>query len=144
MSARPSGTCRPAAADLGLVVVSVADLADDLLQQILQCHQAGRAAVLVQHDRQVLTAGAEAAEQAADAAGPATNSVSRISAARSGRGRPDDASRQDVLEVDDADDVIQVALVDRQFGHGCAVTVSDQCLRAARRLAGRPSRCAAP
>ena len=50
-----------------LLVVLVLDLADDLLEQVLDRDQAGRAAVLVEHDREVDLAPLELVEQVVDA-----------------------------------------------------------------------------
>ena len=50
-----------------LLVVLVLDLADDLLEQVLDGHQAGRPAVLVEHDRDVDLAALEFVEQVVDA-----------------------------------------------------------------------------
>ena len=54
---------------LGLDVVLVADLADDLLEQIFDRHQAGRAAVLVDDDRALLLLPLELLEQLGHALG---------------------------------------------------------------------------
>ena len=50
-----------------LLVVLVLDLADDLLEQVLDGDEAGRAAVLVEHDRDVDLAPLELVEQVVDA-----------------------------------------------------------------------------
>ena len=50
-----------------LDVVLVLDLADDLLEQVLDRDQAGRSAVLVEHDRDVDLAALELVEQVVDA-----------------------------------------------------------------------------
>ena len=49
-----------------LDVVLVLDLADDLLEQVLDRHEARRAAVLVEHDRDVDLAPLELVEQVVD------------------------------------------------------------------------------
>jgi hypothetical protein len=50
-------------------VVFVLDVADDLLQHVLDGDQAGDAAVLVDHDRHVVARGAELAQQDVEALG---------------------------------------------------------------------------
>ena len=50
-----------------LLVVLVLDLADDLLEEVLDGDQAGRPAVLVEHDRDVDLAPLELVEQVVDA-----------------------------------------------------------------------------
>ena len=89
-SARPS--TRASSSDSSddqrlLVVVLVLDLADDLLEQVLDGHQAGRAAVLVEHDRDVDLAALELVEQVVDrsstrARRPASAAASGASVAR--------------------------------------------------------------
>ena len=71
-----------------LLVVLVLDLADDLLEQVLDRDQAGRAAVLVEHDREVDLAPLELVEQVVDASSirarrPASAGSSAAPAARS-------------------------------------------------------------
>ena len=63
MRADPSGRCSMAG---GSSVEGVLHVADDLLEQVFQRHQPGRAAVLVQHDGDVLAALAEGDQQVVD------------------------------------------------------------------------------
>ena len=63
----------------------VLDLADDLLDQVLDGDQAGRAAVLVEHDRDVDLAALEGVEQVVDRHRLGTNSGIRRIERMSGR-----------------------------------------------------------
>ena len=65
-----------------LDVVLVLDLADDLLEQVLDRHEAGRAAVLVEHDRDVDLAALELVQEVVD--GQSTRARTRACAAPSG------------------------------------------------------------
>ena len=101
------------------LVVLVLDLADDLLEQVLDGHQAGRAAVLVEHDREVDLAPLELVEQVVHAHrfghedrraqdGPQRRTL--VHAALQ--------ERQEVLRVEDADDLVDGLVVDRDRGCG--------------------------
>ena len=91
-----------------LLVVLVLDLADDLLEQVLDGHEAGGPAVLVEHDRDVDLAPLELVEQVVDAhrlghedGGPQER------AAALGRSVAERLQeRQQVLGVEDADDLV--------------------------------------
>ena len=103
-----------------LVVVLVLDLADDLLEQVLDRDQAGGAAVLVEHDRDVDLAPLELVEQVVD----------RHRLGHEDRRPQDRAQRralrrpsrlrngQQVLGVEDPDDLVDRVLVDRDRGCG--------------------------
>ena len=62
-----------------LDVVLVGDLADDLLEDVLDGDQAGGAAVLVDHDHQVRAGGLHLGQQVVDRLGLRTKVASRIS-----------------------------------------------------------------
>ena len=102
-----------------LLVVLVLDLADDLLDQVLDGDEAGRPAVLVEDDGDVdaraAARGAGRRRSSTRARRPASAAASASAAAR-----PDLEERQQVLGVEDADD-----LVDGPRRPGCAVALVD-------------------
>jgi len=103
------------AIDLVLVVL-VVDLADDLLQDVLDRHQAGHAAVLVDHDRHVVARKPELLEQDVEALG-----------FRNHHRGPDELRQrlrrgvlgerlQQVLGQQDAEDLVALLAIDREPG----------------------------
>ena len=99
---------------LGLDVVLVADLADDLLEQILERHQAGSPAVLVHHDRHLHLLPLELLEELGDALG--LRHEGGRAHQRGERRRRAGREVDQVLHEDDAEDVVQVLLVDGETG----------------------------
>ena len=91
-----------------LGVVLVLDLADDLLEQVLDRHQAGRAAVLVEHDRDVDLAPLELVEQVVDRSSTRARTPGVRSSARRFGHSPAARleERQQVLRVEDAHDLV--------------------------------------
>ncbi len=103
-----------------LAVVLVLDLADDLLDDVLHRHQAGRAAVLVDHDGDVPLGRLHVVEQLVDRLRLRARRPGRAPA-RAGRSVAVAAPvalqvRQQVLGVQDADDVVEALLEHRQPG----------------------------
>ena len=97
-----------------LLVVLVLDLADDLLEEVLDRDQAGRPAVLVEHDRDVDLAPLELVEQVVDAhrLGHEDGRPEQGPERRPLGGRRLE-ERQEVLRVQDPDDLVDRVLVDR-------------------------------
>ncbi len=97
-----------------LLVVLVLDLADDLLEEVLDGHQAGRPAVLVEDDREVDLPPLELVEQVVHA--HRLGHEDRRAQDRA-KGRPLGGGtleeRQQVLGVQDPDDLVDRLLVDR-------------------------------
>ena len=97
-----------------LLVVLVDDLADDLFDQVLDRDESGRSSVFVHHDRHVDVLLLHLAQELGD--------LLLLGNERRGRGRADATfdvllafvhALQEVLRVEDPDDVVVVALVDR-------------------------------
>ena len=96
-----------------LDVVLVADLADDLLEHVLDGHQAGGAAVLVDDDRHLHLPALHLLEQLGHALALG-HEVRRPHQRRHRIGvAPPARQHQQVLDEDDADDVVEVVAVDR-------------------------------
>ena len=96
-----------------LHVVLVLDLPDDLLDQVLDRHEARRATVLVEHDRDVDAPTLEALEEVVDGDRLGHEQRGAQQAADRGRAVVADEEGQQVLRIEDADDVVDVAVVDR-------------------------------
>ena len=99
---------------LGLVVL-VVDLADDLLQHVLDRHQSGDAAVLVDHDRHVVARLAELAQQHVEFLGfrdqhRRTQQFAHVLR----RAVVGDDAAQQVLGQQDAEDLVAVLAVHRE------------------------------
>src|SRR5438876_5223742 len=97
-----------------LAVELVLDLADELLDDVLEGDESGGAADLVDHDREGHALAAELGERAVEVG--RLGEVERLAhelAHRALRRRADD-----VLHVDDPDDVVEVLAVDRDAGEG--------------------------
>src|SRR6478735_4501265 len=110
--------------DLDLLrVVLVRDLADDLLEDVLDRHQAGGAAVLVDDDGDVLSHRLHLREQRVDGLGVG-HEVRRahhlVDALRELHVGCLEVAAHDVLEVGDADDVVEVLADDRHPGEAAA------------------------
>ena len=110
-----------------LVVVFVIDLADDLLDHILQGHQAAHPAELVDNDGQVDLLQLELAQQLGDRLGfgDEGDRVEELAQVEVGL-RAAGADAQQVLGMEDADDVIRVAFVDGDAGVAFLVDQPDQ------------------
>jgi len=103
-----------------LLVELVANLADQLLEQVLERDEAGRPAVLVHHDGQVELLGLELAEQRV---GPFRlgHEVGRVQASAKVEVRGQAAQvGQQVLGVEDADDLIHGLLEHRHPEWSCS------------------------
>ncbi len=92
-------------------VVFVLDVADDLLEHVLDCDQARHAAVLVDHDRHVVAVRAEFAQQHVQALGLGHENggpqhVAHVELFLSG------VVAQQVLREQDADDVVAILVDD--------------------------------
>ena len=128
---------------LGLVVL-VLDLADDLLDQVLDGHQPVDAAELVDHHRHVDARLAHLHQQIEDR----HRRRARTAALRSSRrGEPASPSLGDrgqhVLDVDEADHVVERLAIDRQARVAAARSCSDDLgERRSRRRAPRCRRAA--
>ncbi len=97
-----------------LDVVLVLDLADDLLEQVLDRDEAGRAAVLVEDDRDVDLPALELVEQVVDRHRLGHEDRRAQERPEGGPGRGVGLQvRQEVLGVEDADDLVDRLLVDR-------------------------------
>src|SRR5215218_6060052 len=108
----------PAVADqtrVGLVVL-VAQLADDLLHQVLEGHNAGRAAVLVEDDADLEDAAAQRSEQRVNPHG--LRHPDRVDhQIRDGHLRPGGGVESEgLLDMDDAEDVIGILADHREAG----------------------------
>ena len=95
-----------------LLVELVLDLADDLLEHVLDRDQAGGVAELVDHDRQVVAVGAEVAQQLVQALALGHEHRRPQQRAQVQLGRA--LQLEQVLGHQDADDVVALALVDRE------------------------------
>ena len=108
---------------VGVDVVLVGDLADDLLEQVLDGDQAGGAAVLVDDDRDVGAASLHVAHQLVGRLGVGHEEARahhRLDAlGRLGVAVVEDPLR-DVLEVGDADDVVEVVADHGDAGEAAA------------------------
>jgi hypothetical protein len=98
---------------VALDVVFVADLADDLLEHVLDRHEAGRAAVLVDDDRRLDLPALKLAQQLGNAL-----RLRRERRRPHVRGHAIDVGaavreQQQILHEDDADDVVEVVVEDR-------------------------------
>ncbi len=99
-----------------LGIVFVLDLTDDLLQQILDRHDAGRAAILIHHDRHVHVALLHLLQQLVhllrlrDEIGIAQDTVERHIRAAIAQ------IAQQILGIQDTDDVVYRAFIDRNAG----------------------------
>ena len=134
---------RPAAARR---FVLVGDLADDLLEDVLDGDQAGGAAVLVDDDRDVDALGLHLAQQLVDRLGLRHEAGVRITSSTVGRRRSAAswAAADEVLEVDDADHVVDVLADHRDPGEAAAQRQGERLAHGLARARSRPSRCAAP
>ncbi len=95
----------------GLAVVLVGDLADDLLEDVLDRDQPGRAAVLVDDDRDVDLVALHLAQQVVDRLALGHEAASAASARATGTVPASGSAltpAHDVLEVEQADDVVDV------------------------------------
>ena len=100
----------------GRSIVLVADVADDLLQHVLEADPAGRAPVLVDHEGKGGTAPAHLDEQAGQLLGLGHH-VGLAHHPGDRRDRPLlVAHREDVLGVDHAPDLVQIAVAHREPG----------------------------
>ena len=107
---------RPERRDLRLLDVElVLDLADDLLDHVLQRDDAGDAAVLVEHRRHVHALGAHAARACGRAGSVSgTNEIARATSVSDCRRL---GGAEQVLDVDQPDHVVEVALA--RAGSAC-------------------------
>ena len=97
-----------------LVLVLVRDLAHELLDEVLERREAGHGAVLVDDDREGLAPAAEVREERRDRLGlRREEDLARERARRRGRVRPAE-DREDVLDVDDPDGLVDRALDERE------------------------------
>ena len=105
------------------VVVLVGDVAGDGFDQVLDRYQAVDAAVFVHHQRQMdaLRAASAAADPAPAVCGATISGLRRIASRREFL-RPADIGKN-VLDVDHADDVVELLAIDRQAG---VAVVADQ------------------
>ncbi|OQC37728.1 MAG: hypothetical protein BWX64_01949 [Acidobacteria bacterium ADurb.Bin051] len=100
----------------GLLVVLVGDLADDLLDQVLDRHQPRGAAVLVDHDRHLLPPGLELAQQLAERLG-LRHEEGRLGERRRLADRLRRTERREhVADVEDADDPVDRIDEERDAG----------------------------
>ena len=118
--------------ELDLVVVLVGDVADELLDEVLERDQARDAAVLVDHHRQVVGLAAASGAAAASAFfDSGTNSAGRArspivtSSAPSGLSK---LSFADIPQVEDADHLVRVAV---DHGHAGDALAEEQAHRRA-------------
>ena len=98
---------------LGLDVVLVADLADDLLEQVLERHQPGRPAVLVDHDRHLHLAALEFLQELGHALGLGHEHRRTHEARDRLPVRVRFGDEDQVLDEDDALDVVEILVEDR-------------------------------
>ena len=119
-----------------LDVVLVDDLADQLLDEVLERDQAGGAAVLVDDDRHVELLGLHLAQQLGDPLGLGHERAPGGASSRTGVVAPAVAlGAHEVLGVDDADDVVDALADDRD----AAVAVEDARPPSRRRPGSRRS-----
>jgi len=99
-----------------LLVVLVVDLPDDLLDEVLERHDPVGAAVLVDHDRQMLVVPSHLAEGGEDGDGAGQPRDLPGQVAHGGRAAGGMAGQQQVAHVHEADDVVLVAADHRKAG----------------------------
>ncbi|CAM5437629.1 hypothetical protein STENM36S_08984 [Streptomyces tendae] len=113
----------------------VADLADELLDDVLQGDDAGRAAVLVDHDRDGLLA-AQPGEQRPYGQGLGDEQRRAGDPACRGAQPVVHGDREGVLEVDHADDLVDLLPVDGEAGQPGGTGQVDDVLGGGRGVQG--------
>src|SRR5699024_10342356 len=109
----------PGAADLGvlvLIVVFIPDLADDFLDDVLDGDDAGGTAVLVRDEDQLRTGGTHALQDGLPAQAFRNGGDGAGEAFDGGRRQSLRLQRDRVLDVDDADRVVQIATGNGETG----------------------------
>ena len=124
-------------------VVLVGDLADDLLEDVLQRDDPGRAAVLVDDDGQVGGPLLQQGQQRRERQGLGHGQRLGHDVADRRGGPPLERHPERVLHVPDADDVVEVAVVHREAAEPGLDRLGGQRRPRCRPPTGRSSRCGA-
>src|SRR5712671_4612344 len=121
-----------------LDVVLVLDLADDLLEEVLDRDEAGRPAVLIEDDREVDLPALELVQEVVDRhrLGDIDGRPKERPEVRSGAGRFAQ-ERQEILGVEDPEDLVDRLVVDRDTAVAVLHDRLDRLVERRRRLDGR-------
>ena len=140
---RSSQSVRPDDAGAGAVVL-VGDLADEFLDEVLERGDAGGAAVLVDDDGHLVAAPAQLAEQQRRAASSRARAATSDCRADDRHIRPLLARHRDgLLDVHEADDVVDVLVDDREAGVAGRAREVETSARTAVAVDGRDARARA-